>query len=334
MILTSMPVHLLAANVDHNNLLNSKSKIINNKTPVMVAKPEGTAADLIKNPDQPAIYTLRTDYKVQRGEKYQVDYQPYIASVGAAATEDEQKKVNKTVKLPDLAGYEKPDDDYKIDYDTVKNAANGNNKTGNDTNGIRYQANKDFKYKAKSNTITIKHVFQDLEDFTKYTNPNGSVGEEGQLITTQNGNTGSTMEVSPLNENDPRRKGFVPEAESINMQVPENAENFILEYRYNRAHYDVVFDTAGGTEIPARTLYYEQVIPKIADESIPTKVGGEFQGWKPSVDLKTKDGKTYKANEIIKVGTGGAIKNLDTNLIMPASKVTFTAVWKNKEEAD
>ena len=335
MILTSMPVHLLAANVDHNNLSYNKSKIINNKTPVKVAKLEtgNTAADLIKNPDQPAIYTLRTDYKVQRGEKYRVDYQPYIASVGEAATQAEKDKVRQIVRLPDLTGYEKPDDDYKIDYDTVKNAANGNNKTGNDTNGIRYQANKDFKYKAKSNTITIKHVFQDLEDFTKYTNPNGRVGEEGQLITTQNGNTGSTMEVSPLNENDPNRKGFVPEAESINMQVPENAENFILEYRYNRAHYDVVFDTAGGTEIPARTLYYEQVIPKIADESIPTKVGGEFQGWKPSVDLKTKDGKTFKANEIIKVGTD-AIKNLDAKLIMPASKVTFTAVWKDKEEAD
>ena len=115
-----MPVHLLAANVDHNNLLNSKSKIINNKTPVMVAKPEGTAADLIKNPDQPAIYTLRTDYKVQRGEKYQVDYQPYIASVGAAATKDEQKKIDKTIDLPDLSGYEKPEDNYKITYDMVK----------------------------------------------------------------------------------------------------------------------------------------------------------------------------------------------------------------------
>ena len=336
MILTSMPVHLLAAEVNYNNLSYNKSKIINNKTPVKVAKLEtgNTAADLIKNPDQPAIYTLRTDYKVQRGEKYRVDYQPYIASVGEAATQAEKDKVRQIVRLPDLTGYEKPDDDYKIDYDTVKNAANGNNKTGNDTNGIRYQANKDFKYKAKSNTITIKHVFQDLEDFTKYTNPDGSFGDEGALITTQNGNTGSTMEVSPLNENDPRRKGFVPEAESINMQVPENAENFILEYRYNRAHYDVVFDTAGGTEIPARTLYYEQVIPKIADESIPTKVGGEFQGWKPSVDLKTKDGKTYKANEIIKVGTNEASKNLDANLIMPASKVTFTAVWKDKEKAD
>ena len=337
MILTSMPVHLLAANVDHDNLSKNRSEIINNKTPVTVAKPRGAAAELIKDPDQPAIYTLRTDFKVQRGEKYQVDYQPYIASVGAAATPAEKDKVKKTIDLPDIAGYEKPQDNFTIDYDMVKKAADGNGKTGDAPNGIKYQANKDFRYKAKPNQITIKHVFQELKDFTKYTNPDGSLGDEGALITTQNGNTGSTMEVSPLNENDPQRKGFVPEAESINMQVPENAENFILEYRYNRAHYDVVFDTAGGTEIPARTLYYEQEMPKIADESIPTKVGGEFQGWKPSVDLKgTLNGieRTFKANEIIKDEDGKAIKNLDANLIMPASKVTFTAVWKDKEKAD
>ena len=343
MVLTSMPVHSLAA-YDYKDLSSKKSEIINdNKTPVKVAKPETgqTAEDLIKNPDQPAIYTLRTDYKVQRGEKYQVDYQPYIASVGAAATADEQKKVNQTIKLPDILGYDKPQDDFKIDYDTVKNAADRKNKTGDEVNGFRYSDEQDFKYTAKSNKIRIKHVFQNLEDFTKYTNPNGSIGGEigdkDVLITTQNGNTGSTMEVSPLGEGHPNRKGFVPEVPHITMQVPENDKDFILEYRYNRASYDVVFDTAGGTEIPARTLYYEQVIPKIADESIPTKVGGEFQGWKPSVDLKgTLNGveRTFKANEIIKVGTNEASKNLDANLIMPASKVTFTAVWKNKEKAD
>lgn len=122
MILTSMPVHLLAAEVNYNNLSYNKSKIINNKTPVKVAKlkEDETAKDLIKNPDQPAIYTLRTDYKVQRGEKYRVDYQPYIASVGEAATQAEKDKVRQIVRLPDLTGYEKPDDDYKIDYDTVK----------------------------------------------------------------------------------------------------------------------------------------------------------------------------------------------------------------------
>lgn len=333
MIITSLPLDVLAK-VTHDS---NKADIINqDKPPVKVAKPaEGqTAKDLVANPAQPAIYTLRTDYKVQRGEKYYIDYQPYIASVGEAATQAEKDKVKKTIDLPALAGYDEPQDNFTIKYDMVKNAADGKGKTGDVTNGIRYQANEDFRYKAKSNQIKIKHVFQDLEDFTKYTNPDGSVGDETALFTTQQGNTGSTMEVSPLDKNDPRVKGFVPEADSITMQVPENATNFILEYRYNRAHYDVVFDTAGGTELPARTLYYGQVIPKLADEAIPTKVGGEFQGWKSSVDIKDKNGKTFKANEIIKVGTGTAINNLDANLIMPASKVTFTAVWKDKEKAD
>ena len=324
LMLLSVPLQAFAG-VNHEDLTKDKAEIINKKEPPLnPAKLEGeqTAADLIKNPDQPAIYTLRTDYKVQRGDKYEVDYQPYIASVGANATQTEKDKVNQTVKLPDLTGYEKPEDDYLITYDKVMKAGN---------NG-----NQEFRYKAKANAITIKHVFQALEDFSKYTNPDGSVGEEGQLITTQNGNTGSTMEVSPLNDNHPNRKGFVPEAPFITMQVPENAENFILEYRYNRAHYDVVFDTAGGTPVPSRTLYYEQTIPKIAEADIPKKEGCIFQGWKPSVELKNGNGKIFKADEIIKYKEEhtNPVNDLDVNLKMPASKITFTAVWKDKEKAD
>ncbi|WP_148464969.1 S-layer homology domain-containing protein [Peptoniphilus harei] len=333
LMLVSVPLQAFA-NVTYGS---NKAEIINQENPPLkVAKPDKgkTASDLIKNPEQPAIYTLRTDYKVQRGEKYEVNYQPYIASVGAAATQAEKDKVKKTIDLPTLAGYDEPQDNFTINYDTIVNKAKAGTESKDAKNGDRYSANQDFKYTAKSNSIKIKHVFQDLEDFTKYTNPDGSVGDETALFTTQNGNTGSTMEVSPLDKNDPRVKGFVPEADHIIMQVPENAENFILEYRYNRAHYDVIFDTKGGTELPARTLYYGQVIPKIADEAIPTKVGGEFLGWKPSVELTTKGGKTYNANEIIAVGTGSAIKNLDADLIMPASKLTFTAVWKDKEKAD
>ena len=340
LMLLSVPLQAFAQ-VNHEDLTKDKAEIINKKEPPLKpAKLEGeqTAADLIKNPEQPKIYTLRKDYKVQRGEKYEVDYQPYIASVGEAASDAEKAKVKKEITLPDLAGYDKSqlDDSYTITYDTVKNAADGKGQTGNDTNGIRYQANEDFRYKSKANDITIKHVFQDLEDFSKYTNPDGTVGEKGQLITTQNGNTGSTMEVSPLNDNHPNRKGFVPEAPFITMQVPENAENFILEYRYNRAHYDVVFDTAGGTPVPSRTLYYEQTIPKIAEADIPKKEGCIFQGWKPSVELKNGNGKIFKADEIIKYKEehSNPVNDLDVNLKMPASKITFTAVWKDKEKAD
>lgn len=331
LMLLSVPLQAFAGvNYNYNKLTDYRSEIVNNKVPVKPAKPEDgkTAVDLIKNPDQPAIYTLRTDYKVQRGEKYEVDYQPYIASVGEAATEEEKAKVNQTVKLPDLTGYEKPDDDYLITYDKVKNAGN---------NGSQ-----EFRYKSKTNAITIKHVFQDLHDFTKYTNPDGSVGEKGELITTQNGNTGSTMEVSPLNENE--RRGFVPEAPFITMQVPENAENFILEYRYNRAYYNVNFDTDGGTPVPDRTLYYEQIIPTIDDKSIPTKAGSDFLGWKPSHDLQTEDGKTYKKNQIINKADGTPALDLDVKLKMPAlllgldeksrEKLTFTAVWKEKPKAE
>ena len=331
------------AQVNHADLTKDRAEIINKK-PVTPAKPaEGqTAADLIKNPDQPAIYTLRTDYKVQKGEKYEIDYQPYIASVGAAATDAEKAKVNKEITLPDLAGYDKSklDDSYTIDYDTVKNAADGNNKTGDATNGFRYQANKDYRYKAKANKIKIKHLFQDMEDFTKYTNPGGE--NQPEKITTQSGNTGSTMEVSPLNEVD--RRGFVPEADYITMQVPEDATDFMLEYRYNRAHYNVDFDTMGGTPLPTRTYYYDQEIPKIEKENIPTKIGCDFLGWKPSHDLQTRDGKTYKANQIIKKADGKPALDLDVQLKMPAlllgqdeqsrERLKFTAVWKDKEKAN
>nr|WP_230582892.1 InlB B-repeat-containing protein [Finegoldia magna] len=347
MILTSMPVHLLAANVDHNNLSNNKSEIINNKTPVKVAKPEAdkTAADLIKNPPQPKIYTLRTDYKVQKGDKYEINYQPYVASVGEGASDAEKAKVKQEITLPDLAGYDKSQlgDSYTIDYNTVKESADGKNKKGDEANGFRYSADQDFRYKAKPNSIKIKHLFQDMKDFTKYTNPNGSVGEEGQLITTQNGNTGSTMEVSPLNED--RRKGFVPESDFITMRVPEDATDFVLEYRYNRAHYNVDFDTMGGTALPTRTYYYDQEIPKIEKENIPTKIGCDFLGWKPSHELQSTDGKTtYKANQIINKADGKPALDLDVHLKMPAlllgtdiksrERLKFTAVWKDKDKAD
>lgn len=345
-MLVSVPLQTFAqVTYDDSNLNSNKADIINKDKPALkVAKPgEGqTAADLIKNPDQPAIYTLRTDYKVQKGEKYEIDYQPYIASVGEAATPDEQKKVNKEITLPDLAGYDKSqlDDTYTINYGTVKDTADGKNKTGNKANGIRYSAEQDFRYKAKANDIQIKHLFQDMNDFTKYTNPGGD--DKPEKITTQNGNTGSTMEVSPLNEND--RRGFVPEADYITMQVPEDAKDFVLEYRYNRAHYNVDFDTMGGTPLPTRTYYYDQEIPKIEQENIPTKIGCDFLGWKPSHDLQDKDGNTYPKEQVIKNKNGDPALDLDVHLKMPAlllgkdeksrERLKFTAVWKDKEKAD
>ncbi len=323
--------------------------------PARPVKPgEGeTAESITKNPDQPNIYTLRKDYLVERGvddkgdPKYVVNYQPYKASVGEAATDDEKAKVNKTINLPDLSGYNKPTDSYQISYDIIKNAAENQTETGNEKDGFRYEGKQEFNYPGRSNKFRVKHIFQKLEDFCKYTNPDGTItspdgtlidadGNESKVdeseikkhekVTTKDGNTGSKTRVEPLIEGE--RKGFVPEKYYIEMQVPDNATDFVLEYRYNRAHFNVNFNTDGGTSIPSRTIYYEQEIPKIDANSITKKEGSTFLGWKPSVEIKKKDGGTIKPSDLITEA------ELTDGLIMPAEDVTFTAQWKDESKAD
>ncbi|WP_215491958.1 InlB B-repeat-containing protein [Fenollaria sporofastidiosus] len=418
MITTAMPINLLAekertVRVDHNDIASDKANYVNNLTPTLIVRPEDgtTAKKYLEEPDLPAIYTLRTDFKAEKGEKYSVNYQPYVASVGANATPDEQAKVNKKIKLPDMAGYKTPKGEeeitedsktiqvFKNSYDAiVKAAKNGQKKSDN---GDKYLELREFRYAATTSNITVKHVFQDMEDFNKFTNKDGTITKnDGTVIDKEGhetkydlkdpdqkakyqefvrdhenlkiltGNTGSTLEVQALQENE--RPGFVPQVEKLKTQVPEDTTDFKIEYRYNRAHYDVVFDTQDGTPLPARTYYYDQEIPKIDENSIPTKEGCEFQGWKPSHDLYGDDGTKYKKGEIIKDAKGNAIVDLgkiyykkdgngnlvkknddpvkeelqeEIKLMMPAlklgngkeiprEKLTFTAVWKDKDKAD
>ena len=330
----STPIKIFAQ-VDHSDFSNGISEDVNKLEPVKPVKlKEGqTSEDLVKNPKQPDIYTLRTNYMVQKLGEYKINYQPYIASVGESATEEEKTKINKRIELPDFSGYIKPDPESFINnYDEIVEAAKNGEKTGDEKYGFSYQKNRDFKYKAMPSRIKVKHIFQKLDDFTKYTNPDGSVGEDGEKITYQSGDTGSLMRVTPLDENE--IKGFVPERQFIDIQVPVNEDYFVLEYRYNRVHFNVNYDSYDGTPVSSRTLFYEQEIPKIADAIIPSKIGYDFVGWKPSVDLQTKDGKTFKANEIIKDGAGNPILNLDAQLKMPAQDVTFTAEWQGKTKTD
>ena len=307
--------------------------------------PEGeTAEDFVKNPAQPDIYTLRNDYKVTRVgsdgvSKEETNYQPYVATVGAAATDAQKAKVNKKITLPKFALYENPKDaanhtinDYNITYQGIVNAAQGaGSKTTGDTEyGIAHNALRDFLYKGTGGSIRVRHVFQDLKDFSKY---GPKPGESDYHYTTQSGNLGELPLIKALPAE--QTKGFVPE--DTGMKVVIAKESITVDKRYNRGHFNVTYDTVDGTAVLSRTLYYGQVIPPLADSDVPTKIGATFVGWKPSVDLTgTVNGtKTpFPAGQIMKDRSGNAIKNLDAKLILPASNVKFTAVWKDKPQAD
>lgn len=302
-----------------------------------VTVPAGkTAADVIKNPAQPDIYTLRNDYEVTRAGKKEINYQPYVATVGAAATQAEQDRVKKTITLPEFAGYDKPKDggntidNYKITYQGIVDAAKRGAKSGDPEYGFAYNALHEYLYKGASGSVTVRHVFQELKDFSSY----GKLpGKTDDIITTKTGNVGDLVPIEPLPA--AQRPGFKPESQSIKVLIAKNS--ITVDLRYNLDHFDATFDTVDGTPVPAHTLYYGQVIPPLAESDIPTKIGATFVGWKPSVDLKgTVDGTktTFPAGQIMKDGSGNAIKKLDAKLIMPATNVKFTAVWEDRPRAD
>ena len=347
MILTSLPINTFAE-ADEPNTGNTEKKTMNyDNTPigkeqingdleVKVAKPADgkTAKELVKNPDMPKLYTLRADYKVQRGDNEIISYQPYIVTVGdydykytdqkgveqKVLSDAEKAKINKYIDLPELDGYSAPTPRFHVNYKYIKD--NAEQKNGEHP----------YVYNPKPRDITVRHVFQHLDDIEKY---GGEGATKEDIVEVQSGLTGAILNIQALD--DDKIQGYEPESNTITTQVPESNAEFEVVFRYNRKHYNLVYDTKEGTPIPSRTVYFEQVIPALADVEIPKKIGAKLVGWKPSKDIEgsiNNVNKIYEAGEVIKDNDGNPVLDLKANLKMPASDITFTAVWEDNEKAD
>ena len=347
MILTSLPINTFAE-AGEPNTGNTEKKTMNyDNTPigkeqinggleVKVAKPADgkTAKELVKNPDMPKLYTLRADYKVQRGDNEIISYQPYIVTVGdydykytdqkgveqKVLSDAEKAKINKYIDLPELDGYSAPTPRFHVNYKYIKD--NAEQKNGEHP----------YVYNPKPRDITVRHVFQHLDDIEKY---GGEGATKEDIVEVQSGLTGAILNIQALD--DDKIQGYEPESNTITTQVPESNAEFEVVFRYNRKHYNLVYDTKEGTPIPSRTVYFEQVIPALADVEIPKKIGAKLVGWKPSKDIEgsiNNVNKIYEAGEVIKDNDGNPVLDLKANLKMPASDITFTAVWEDNEKAD
>ncbi|MDY6079690.1 MAG: InlB B-repeat-containing protein [Ezakiella sp.] len=348
MLVTSIPLQVMAKDFDHENIVEEKSNYINNvndSIPIKpVVLPEGkAAADYINNPNMPKLYTMRAGFKVPRNDEEIIGYQPYIATVGddkyeytdldgnegqKVLTEAEKDKIKKKINLPDIDGYTSPTPSFTVNYKYIKeNALKGS------LDGNEYKGQHPYLYEAKRGNIKIKHTFQKLENRNEYGYRDG---DTDYIYTDQEGVTGTSVTIKALEGE--KITGYVPEVNVLTTQVPQNSNDFEIEMRYNRAIYDVKFDSKGGTELPGMTLIYGQTIPKLNFDI--EKLGSNLQGWKANKDITYTDPdgnrKTLTKDTLIKKGdfeVGGKFQDGIKNA-MPAETLTFTAEWTDKPKAD
>ena len=348
MLVTSIPLQVMAKDFDHENIVEEKSNYINNvndSIPIKpVVLPEGkAAADYIINPNMPKLYTMRADFKVPRNDEEIIGYQPYIATVGddeykytdldsgenkKVLTDAEKKSISNDIKLPDIDGYTAPTPKFNVNYKYIKDNALKGIKDGEDYNGEH-----PYLYKAKQGTIKIKHTFQKLENRDEY---GVKDGDTDYIYTYQNGVTGTVVTIKALDGE--KIKGYVPEVNVLTTQVPQNSADFEIEMRYNRAIYDVNFDSNGGTDLPGMTLIYGQTVPKLNFDI--EKLGATLQGWKVDKDIDYVDAagnkQTLSKDTLIKKDDfepGGKFANGIKNA-MPAEGLTFTAEWTENKKAE
>ncbi|MBY4797477.1 SHIRT domain-containing protein [Collinsella sp. AGMB00827] len=272
-----------------------------NATDVVVYGPTSPATKDAANaeafgPMQPKSYTTEIHYLANGKQAWQ----PYRATVGAI----DDPRVNTRVTLPELVGFQPPQSGQpdQITWQFVHD---------NDGNVL------DRVYESKPVSIRVVHTFQ------KLTNPNVFEDRGQRRETKQGGRVGETLTVKPLDASE--REGFEPERRSLWTKLPSSVSaDYKIELHYLRCSYVVRYDSAGGTDVRAKRLYFEQAIPPVDN---PTQEGGEFLGWKADCDLKKQDGSTLTSGSLIS-------KDDFAKIEMPAHDVCFTAQWKFKEKAD
>ena len=198
MLVTSLPVSVLAEGETKLEPIRYLNDNVEN-LPVDVYKPVlsngKTSEDDIKDPEMAKLYTARRDFKVRRGEDFVINYEPYTATVGEDATDEEKAKINKEIPKPEFDGYTSPTPDQrtiKITYDKIMKLA----KSGH-LDGSEYKGTKDYQYTPKRNKIKVKHVFQSLDDKSTYGLMDGSTKE---IETEEWGETGSSITITPLEQ--------------------------------------------------------------------------------------------------------------------------------------
>ena len=197
--------------------------------------------------------------------------------------------------------------------------------------GIQYYGELNINYAPKTAKYYVRHLVQSLknkDEFEEAPNIGKAIvvehkikGDDGKVTTTKEvihvteitGTVGS--DVTAISTYIP---GYEPEHNLISSPLSDSEDEkdkLVLNLRYYRKAYEVTYDSAGGTDVTAQKVYYDQEVPPVTE---PTYRGHKFLGWKV-----VKPGDSSSSDPLIK-GTSTKYK-------MPDHNVQFRAVWSANE---
>ena len=155
----------------------------------------------------------------------------------------------------------------------------------NANSSTQYYGELNINYTPKEVKYYVHHMLQDAKDrdkFTDYNAPNSSAitvkDENGQNteihVTEATGKVGTTVKAVSINI-----PGYEPENNIVSSPISDSADEkdkLVLNLRYYRKAYTVTYDSAGGTDVTAQKVYYNQGVPEVSE---PTYRGHKFLGW-------------------------------------------------------
>lgn len=190
--------------------------------------------------------------------------------------------------------------------------------------GIQYYGELNINYAPKTAKYYVRHLVQNLDHKDEFHDaPNLGIGKvitvkhkdgtsENIHVTEITGTVGS--DVTAVSTYIP---GYEPEHNLISSPLSDSedeSDKLVLNLRYYRKAYEVTYDSAGGTDVTAQKVYYQQPVPKVTK---PTRRGYTFKGWS-LVDPSKKSNSLYDDNTIV---------SLD-DYQMPDHNVQFLANWE------
>lgn len=193
--------------------------------------------------------------------------------------------------------------------------------------GIQYYGELNINYAPKTAKYYVRHLVQDLDHKDEFHDaPNLGIGKvitvkhkdgtsENIHVTEITGTVGS--DVTAVSTYIP---GYEPEHNLISSPLSDSedeSDKLVLNLRYYRKAYEVTYDSAGGTDVTAQKVYYQQPVPKVTK---PTRRGYTFKGWS-LVDPSKKSNSLYDDNTIV---------SLD-DYQMPDHNVQFLANWEENK---